>query len=140
MIFGVESDLLNENGDICTDIYGVEGDFILLSRHEELFIGDSAKVANGFIKAIKRYHDKIDCIGHVCNGLKEEDAKTIILAANEYNVPLELNAKYFIKNPAKWVVLLENAKSIYVNSDAHILTDLRDYRKAAFKLLKEMGY
>jgi histidinol phosphatase-like PHP family hydrolase len=53
---------------------------------------------------------------------------------------LEINAKYFIRDPKIWTVLLDNAKEIYVNSDAHVLSDLRDFRNEAFKLLKKMKY
>ena len=140
VIFGVEADLLNESGDVCLEIDDIEGDFIILSWHEEVFKSDSKKVAAGFINAIKSYHDKIDCIGHVRIGLEEQDALKVILAANEYNIPLELNAKYFVKYPENWRVLLDNADRIYVNSDAHVLSDLRDARNEAFQLLKQMKY
>jgi hypothetical protein len=53
---------------------------------------------------------------------------------------LELNAKYFVKYPENWRVLLDNATRFYVNSDAHVLSDLRDVRNEAFKLLKQMKY
>jgi histidinol phosphatase-like PHP family hydrolase len=139
VIFGVESDLMNDSGNICIDIDGIDGAFILLSYHKEVFKGSSKQIAQGFVKAIQRHCDKINCIGHVCNGLTEADAKTVILAANEFHIPVELNAKYFLKNPPVWNVVLENAENVYVNSDAHILADLRDLRPAAFKLLKEMG-
>ena len=140
VIFGVEADLLNESGDVCMEIDGIEGDFIILSYHEEVFKSDSKKVAAGFINAIKRYHDKIDCIGHVRIGLEELDALKVIQTANEYNIPLELNAKYFVKYPENWRVLLDNADRFYVNSDAHVLSDLRDVRNEAFQLLKQMKY
>jgi histidinol phosphatase-like PHP family hydrolase len=72
--------------------------------------------------------------------LEEGDALNVIQTANEYKVPLELNAKYFVKNPENWRVLLDNAARLYVNSDAHLLSDLRDARNEAFKLLKQMKY
>jgi DNA polymerase (family 10) len=140
VIFGVEADLLNEAGGVCMEIDSIEGDFVILSWHEEVFKSDSKKIANGFINAIKKYHDKIDCIGHICFGLDAADALRVINIANEYNVPLELNAKYFVKNPENWRVLLDNASRLYVNSDAHLLSDLRDARNKAFQLLKQMKY
>jgi histidinol phosphatase-like PHP family hydrolase len=140
VIFGVEADLLNDSGDVCMEIDGYEGDFVLLSYHKEVFQATSKQIAAGFLAAMNRYHDRIDCIGHVCIGLDVADTKAVILAANEYNIPLELNAKYFVQNPPKWIVLLDNADRLYVNSDAHILTDLRDFRNTAFHLLKEMKY
>jgi histidinol phosphatase-like PHP family hydrolase len=140
VIFGVEADLLNTSGDVCLEIQGLEGDFIILSYHEEVFKSESNKIANGFINAIKRYHDKIDCIGHICYGIDNADALTVIKAANEYNIPLELNAKYFVKNPENWWVLLDNADRFFVNSDSHLLSDLRDLRPQAFELLQQMKY
>jgi len=44
------------------EIDGIEGDFIILSYHEEVFKSGSKKIANGFINAMKRYRDKIDCM------------------------------------------------------------------------------
>ena len=140
VIFGVEADLLNNSGDVCMEIDGYEGDFVLLSYHKEVFQATSKQIAGGFLAAMKRYHDRIDCIGHVCIGLEEADAKAVILTANKYDIPLEINAKYFIRDPKIWTVLLDNAKEIYVNSDAHVLSDLRDFRNEAFKLLKKMKY
>jgi DNA polymerase (family 10) len=138
VIFGVEADLLNEAGDTCMEIDGVPGDFIILSHHKELFQGTSRQIAKGFVNAINRFHDKINCIGHVCVGMEEADAKKVILAANKLNIPLELNAKYFVKNPKTWNVLLENADRVYINSDAHLFSDLKNLRAEAFMLLKEM--
>lgn len=140
VIFGVEADLLNDSGDVCMEIQGIEGDFIILSYHEEVFKSESKKIADSFISAKKRYHDRIDCIGHVCYGIDEPDALTVIKAANDYDIPLELNAKYFVKHPEIWKVLLDNAARLYVNSDAHLLSDLRDLRPQAFELLKQMKY
>jgi len=136
--FGVEADLLNSDGDICSHIDGVEGDFIILSYHDDVYSGKD--VVEGFLKAIDRFHEKIDLIGHVCCGISTEGALRIIQQANKYNIPCELNAKYFEKYPDVWDVLFKNADSIYVNSDAHVLNDLRDLRKNAFKRLKELGY
>ncbi len=44
------------------------------------------------------------------------------------------------QKPEDWQVLLNNADRLYVNSDAHLLSDLRDARNEAFKLLKQMKY
>jgi histidinol phosphatase-like PHP family hydrolase len=111
-----------------------------MSYHYYFLKSDSKKIANGFISAMKRYNDKIDCIGHVCIGLEESHALKVIRTANEYNIPLELNAKYFKKKPEAWKVLLDNADRLYVNSDAHLLSDLRDARNEAFQLLQQMKY
>lgn len=140
VIFGVEGDLINEDGDCCFDIQGKEGDFRILSYHREIYAGNHSKVADGFIKAIQRYHDKISVIGHLCAGLNHDDALRVIKEANKHKVPLELNAKYFLFDPEKWRVLLDNAEQIYINSDAHTLWELKTRRKDAREKLREMGY
>lgn len=37
VIFGVEADLLNVNGDICDHIQGITPEFIILSAHCKVF-------------------------------------------------------------------------------------------------------
>jgi len=55
--------------------------------------------------------------------------------ANEYDIPVEVNAKYYRAKPENWNVVLENAKNIYINSDAHMLHELRDYRRPIYEKL-----
>lgn len=147
VVFGVEADLLNEKGDVCFHIQGAEGDFLILSYHEKTYPGDKKKLTQAFVNAIERYHEKIDCIGHLYVYLEgaELDADKVIEAANKYNIPFELNCRYIAsgKDKADTGVLktmLSKARSIYVNSDAHTLNELRDLRKEGFKFLKENGF
>lgn len=126
--FGVEADLLNEAGDICSHIDGVEGTFIVLSYHAKVYQGDQKKVADGFINAIRRHGNKINIIGHICVGISAEDAKRVIVEANAHKVPLELNAQYFLKSPDAWEIFLEHAELVYINSDAHTLYELKTHR------------
>lgn len=140
ILFGVEADLLNEKGDVCMHIGGVEGDFIILSYHAGVYTGDKTRVTEGFINAMNRYSKQINIIGHVCLDLGEVQAKKVILEANKHKIPLELNAKYFFKYPDIWDVLLKNADRIYVNSDAHTLYELKEFRKKVFDRLKKEGY
>ncbi|MBN2142129.1 PHP domain-containing protein [Candidatus Woesearchaeota archaeon] len=138
--FGVEADLLNEDGDVCFDIAGDERDFVILSFHKNIFKGDMSKATEGFIKAIQRFHERINMIGHVCQQPRLIDSKKVIEEANKHKIPLELNARYFLKEPEDWKDFFENAEQIYVNSDSHTLVEFRDLRKKAYELLKEMGY
>lgn len=140
VIIGVEADLLNKKGEICTTIQGFENEFVILSYHPLVFKGSQADVVKGFINAIKKYHKRINIIGHVCFMLSESNSKKIIAAANKYKIPLELNAKYFLNNPEKWTVLLKHADRIYINCDGHLLEDIKYARRDAFKLLKKMKY
>jgi histidinol phosphatase-like PHP family hydrolase len=137
--FGVEADLLNDKGDCCFHIQGIEGEFIILSYHKEVYSGDRKRAAEGMVRAIRRYHDRIDMIGHPGLDMTGEDAKAVISEANRYNIPLELDANYFLTDPEKWTILLKNAVQIYINSDAHTLWELKTRRKEARALLKKMG-
>ena len=82
VIFGVEADLLNEKGDICAQIQGIQGDFIILSFHKESFSGDAKRLTEAYINAIKRHHEMIDCIGHLDVNCENVDVKKVVEAAN----------------------------------------------------------
>ncbi|MCT4617275.1 MAG: PHP domain-containing protein [Candidatus Gracilibacteria bacterium] len=145
VIFGVEGDLLDEEGNVSFTIQGLEPDFIILSAHRCVFKGKDA--TQGYIKAIEKHHDKIKFIGHPCFLLEKfgttSDIKQIVEVANKYNIPLEFNAKNIVKgdtNLEKLDYMLKNANEIYINSDAHTLYDLKESRKFAIKYLKENNY
>ena len=147
VVFGVEADLLNEEGDICEHIQGVKGDFIILSYHEEVYSGDKQKLTQAFINAIRRYHEDIDCIGHIYTFIENTntDVNKIIGNANKHNIPFELNCRYIDtgRHRADMSILklmLSKAKSIYVNSDAHTLYELKVLRKKGFEYLKANGF
>jgi len=137
VLFGVEADLLNDNGDICSNINGVEGNFIILSYHSGVFKGEKKRVAKGFIKAIERFHERINIIGHICEGLDESDAAEVIEAANKHKIPLEINAQYFLMKPDSWNILLEKADRVYINSDGHFLNEILNNRKEVLKILRK---
>ncbi|MBW2991375.1 PHP domain-containing protein [Candidatus Woesearchaeota archaeon] len=143
IVFGVEADLLNEKGDICDDIQGIKGDFIILSYHPEIYQGAKKKLTQAFINAIERHHKIINAIGHLHAFSEDIDILVVVEHANKYDIPLEFNCRYL--NP-KWgdvkraKLMLSKAKSIYVNSDAHTLVELRDGRKKGFDFLRENGY
>jgi histidinol phosphatase-like PHP family hydrolase len=156
VIFGIEADLLNEQGDICNQIQNKTSDFIILSYHRRTYKGDKKKLTQAFINAIERHHEEIKMIGHLhisfLEGLEIDVAKIVALA-NKYKIPLELNCKYLSiggeseKNPeniAKQIeaikLMLSKADQVYVNSDAHTLWELKELRKIGFKFLKENGF
>jgi histidinol phosphatase-like PHP family hydrolase len=145
--FGVEADLLNEAGDICAVVEcnerfeaKVPETFIILSYHKDAYKGDPGSVVDGFINAIKKHGKMIDIIGHVCTGISETESKRVILEANKHKIPLEINARYFLKNPEEWDVLIQNADQVYINSDAHTLWELAEQRKNAIALLRKNGH
>lgn|GEM_PF-262295 len=147
VVFGVEADLLNEKGDVCEHIQGVKGDFIILSYHKDVYSGDKQELTQAFINAINRHHQDIDCIGHIYTFIKDTgiDVNKIIRRANKYNIPFELNCRYIDTGRHKTdmdvlMLMLSKAKSIYVNSDAHTLYELKVLRKKGFEFLKEHGF
>jgi histidinol phosphatase-like PHP family hydrolase len=138
--FGVEADLLDEKGTFCSHIGGIEGEFVILSYHPEIYSGDKGMIAQGFINAIRRHYERIDIIGHLAAGLGREDIIAVVQEANRYNIPLEVNGKYFLSAPDSWDTLLQHADRIYVNSDTHTLSDLRDRRREVFRVLRQKGH
>ena len=52
VIFGVEADLLNENGDICNHIQNIFPEFIILSAHEKMYAGNIRLIKKGYLNAI----------------------------------------------------------------------------------------
>jgi histidinol phosphatase-like PHP family hydrolase len=145
--FGVEADLLDEEGNICDHIQKVKGDFIILSYHYEVFKGDKKKVTQAFIKAIEAHHDKINCIGHIYAFVKDTgiDITKVVACANKYKIPLEFNCRYLtsgkhMADHDAMKLMLSKADSIYVNSDAHTLWEFRELRKKGFEFLQENGF
>jgi DNA polymerase (family X) len=146
VIFGVEWDLINEDGDVCFDIQWIEGDFCILSAHSGVYQWKPETITDATIKAIERHHEKIKFIGHPCNNAdfwKYYDIKKLVECANKYNIPLEFNAKNLMcekTNVEKLHYLLQHANQIYLNSDAHTFYQLQEARKFAIQFLKTNGY
>jgi histidinol phosphatase-like PHP family hydrolase len=145
--FGVEADLLNEEGDICADIQGiqVQGEFVILSYHKNVYKGDKERLTEAFINAIHRHKDMIKSIGHLFVGCDKIDILKVVEAANQHNIPLELNCRYLVSgrtsvDMSALKLILSKADSIYVNSDAHTLWELKELRKLGFKFLEENGF
>jgi tyrosine-protein phosphatase YwqE len=66
----------------------------------------------------------------------------LVEVANSYHIPLEFNYGTLTKGNAiqkNLVYMLENAKQIYVNSDAHSLSSIGKLRKECYDFLKEKG-
>jgi histidinol phosphatase-like PHP family hydrolase len=139
VVFGVEADLLNEQGDICAEIQGLWGDFTILSYHPKVYSGDKGRLTEAYVHALEKHHQIIDAIGHLyvnCRGL---DVQNIVFLANAYKIPLELNCFYLASkrdvDEKALDIILEHADQLYVNSDAHTLYELKEARQVGFKLL-----
>jgi histidinol phosphatase-like PHP family hydrolase len=146
VIFGVEGDVLNENGDVCFEIQGLKPDFIILSVHQDKYKSAPETATIGLVHAIERYHDEIACICHPYDKrqLGEYiDIERVVEIANTYHIPVEFNAQTLYYEKAiteKLDYMLENADEVYVNSDAHTLREMKELRKSAFEYLKQKGY
>ncbi|MCX6709183.1 MAG: PHP domain-containing protein [Candidatus Woesearchaeota archaeon] len=140
--FGVEADLLNRDGDVCFDIDGVDSDFVILSAHNDVFQNKPKRITQAYVNAIKRYHERIDCIGHpdFKYFAKDVDIGQVTGAANDHGIPMEFNTGNFVRGYSDLRVLekiLARSRMVMVNSDAHNLYELKYNRKAGFKYLKE---
>lgn len=146
VIPGVEWDLLNEEGDICTTIQWIEPGFIIVSAHAWIYEWKPENITNAYINAIKKHHKKINLIWHPCNSkffAKYLDMEKLIEVCNEYNIPMEFNACNLNKNITdmdKLHLMLQKANYVYVNSDAHSLYELKEVRKTAFQFLRDNNY
>lgn len=144
VLFGVEADILNEAGDICPTISGIEGDILVLSAHKETYEDDPQSITQGYLNALRRFHGKIAILGHVDAVYFGEyvDVKAVVSEANKHGVIVEFNAKNHFDGrsvPQLTRTMLETADKVMVNSDAHCLADL-DYRERALRYLEENGY
>ena len=145
VIFGVEADLISENGRVDFLNYSKTRDFVILSAHRHVYQGDPEKITEGYIKALERHHEEIDCIGHLCANYfgKEVNVERVVDAANHFNVPVELNCANLAfgkTNMEKLNQMLGMVDRIYVNSDSHTLYDMMYLRIEGLKFLREKGY
>ena len=146
VIFGIEADLLNEEGDICDQIHGVASDWLILSAHKVTYAGDPAKVTEGYILAMERFGLRIKLIGHPCSKRDfsaQIDIRKLAEAANARNMPLEVNGANLangITDLDQLDLMLRSANEVMINSDAHTNYELKHNRDLARTYLREKGY
>ncbi|HLD72241.1 MAG TPA: PHP domain-containing protein [Candidatus Nanoarchaeia archaeon] len=146
VIFGVEADLLNEQGDICDHIHDVASDWLILSAHRITYAGDPARVTEGYIKAMERFGSRIKLIGHPCSKrdfAEMVDIRKLAEAAKERSIPLEVNGANLVNRITDLGLLdlmLRSANTVVVNSDAHTNYELKHNQDLARNYLKEKGY
>jgi histidinol phosphatase-like PHP family hydrolase len=142
VVFGVEGDLLNDDGDICPTIQKRESEFLILSAHPDTFKGNPEKITDAYLKALERHHDKIQFICHPCAYFKHTDIERLTKAANEHGVPVEVNTSNLVSgrtDMAKLDVMVTLADQIVVNSDAHSLADMTT-RARGLDYLRAKGF
>jgi histidinol phosphatase-like PHP family hydrolase len=141
--FGIEADLLNEEGDVCMDIQGFTSEFILLSSHPApIYPGDPKRITEAYLNAIERFHEKISFLAHPCSAYFEDHIDIIAVTelCNKYEIPMEFNCANFVNNRTNLRNLkkmLSTCNQIYVNSDAHTLNELKVLKKIGMQYLTE---
>jgi histidinol phosphatase-like PHP family hydrolase len=148
VIFGIEADLLDEEGNICDYVQNhnqiIKPEFLILSAHKKTYKSNPKTLDQAYRNAIEKSHKKIKFLGHPSIKAVQEylNIDSLIEIANHYNIPLEFNCANLINEKTDLDSLdkvLQKANRIYVNSDAHTLAEFRDARKIGFKYLKEKG-
>ena len=144
VIFGIEGDLLNEEGDICDHIQDKTSDFLILSMHDQVYQRDPQKLTEAYLRAMERHGDRIKFLGHphIARGTEYLDMGVLTEAANKHGIPLEFNCRYLVNggDAENLKIMLEKANRIYVNSDAHTLQELGSLRKVGFDFLRDNRY
>jgi len=143
VIFGIECDILNEDGDVSMDIQGRSSEFLLLSSHPNTpYSGDPEKITLGYLNAIEKYSDKISFLAHPCSIYYEKfiDINPIIELCNKYEIPMELNCANLANkrtNISNLKSMLKQCDQIYINSDGHTLYEIKHLRKMGYKFIEE---
>jgi histidinol phosphatase-like PHP family hydrolase len=97
------------------------------------------RITEAYLRAIDRYKEKIDIIAHPYAYFTEHlNMGKLAEHANSANIGLELNCCYLRNDISadKLREMLEVGDSIYVNSDAHSLSELKSSRRAGYDFLK----
>ncbi len=144
VMFGVEGDLLNEEGDVCSYIQEKDSGLLILSAHPAVYSSPRETITKGYVNAIKKFSDKIGFIGHPCSTYFSDfvNIREVVKAANDYGVALEMNSSNLANNRTHLEnldLLLDMADRVFVNSDAHTLGEMRDSRSCAFDYLRKKG-
>lgn len=146
VLIWVEADVLNENWYVCFNIQGTDdkSDFSILALHRTAYQSPAETSWTWFLKAIEKYHDKIDCIWHPYDKFqhwKFIEIKSLVDLCNQYDIPIEFNFSVLVRERAiedKLIYMLKNTKKIYINSDAHTLADLKQKRKACYDFIDSL--
>lgn len=141
--FGVEADILNEDGYVCDDIQGFKPKFIILSSHKKVYQGNPELIKQGYIKAMKRYGSKIKFLGHLSSHqfskyLTPDDIIEIVTLANKLDIAVELNGANLMHKKTilpNLLAMLSCCNKIYTNSDAHTLYEFYNAKKLAEEYL-----
>lgn len=136
ILFGVELNILNENGDVDLDDELIETlDYALVSMHPDTFrSGNAASNTQAFIGAMQ--HPGVRFLGHPDDGRFPVDYERLLSAAKEYHVFPELNnsslmpqafRKDGLRNSAAILTICKRLQlPILLSSDSHGTSHLGD--------------
>lgn len=150
VIRGLELDLVSPDGEI-SDLanYRHRPEFLILSAHKGVYQGTNRDITEAYLRAIDRYADELDLIGHPCStyfGAEWDqgiDIEKIVQYANDANIGIEVNGVNLAQsktNVEKLQYVCENARRLYVNSDAHTIHEMGgEIRQRALEFASSYG-
>lgn len=149
LMLGCELNIIDYEGHVDLENRYCRGlDFAIASIHEPCYnSGTTAQNTAAYVNAMK--HPCVQIIGHPDDGRFPVDYETLVCAAREHHVLLEVNAsslhpKCHRKNTREnYQIMLELCKkhqvSIIMDSDAHCEADVGNHQQA-HALLEEMAF
>ena len=138
LLYGVELNILNENGDVDLDdeLIGTL-DYALVSMHPDTFrSGNAVSNTQAFINAMR--HPHVHFLGHPDDGRFPVDYERLLFAAKEHHVFPELNnsslmpqafRKDGLRNSATILTICKSLQlPVLLSSDSHGKSHLGDMR------------
>lgn len=149
LLYGVELNILNENGDVDLDDELIETlDYALVSMHPDTFrSGGVISNTQAFINAMR--HTKVRFLGHPDDGRFPVDYERLLSAAKEHHVFPELNnaslmpqayRKDGLRNSVEILTVCKKLRlPILLSSDSHGRSHIGDMRYI-FPLLEQCDF
>ncbi len=149
LMLGCELNIIDYDGNVDLSPHHCRGlDYAVASIHEPCYTcGTVAQNTNAYVNAMK--NPFIQIIGHPDDGRFPIDYETLVCAAKEHHVLLEVNASSLHpeghrKNTREnYITMLEQCRkhqvSVIINSDAHCEADVGNHARA-HALLDEIQF
>lgn len=149
LLLGCELNIIDFDGNVDLGPRYIKGlDYAIASIHEPCYNGGTvAQNTNAYLGAIK--NPAVQIIGHPDDGRFPIDYETIVCAAKEQHVLLEVNASSLHPDSHRqgarenYITMLNLCRrenvSIIVNSDAHCESDVGNHARA-WELIRELDF
>lgn len=149
VMFGCELNIIDYDGSIDLEPSILHKlDYAVASIHKPCFtVGNTAQNTAAYINAMK--NPQICIIGHPDDATIPVDYETLVCAAKEYNVLLEVNSESLNPRCARkqtrdnYLIMLDYCKkynvSIILDSDAHCELDVGNHRRS-HDMLDEIAF